>query len=130
MAQPIPCDICGQTTADFVITAVANGDTLGVGVECVSAWAEVIVRALDAARAHEPAEGDDPHSHVAPGASGWVDPTDEPEDPAQTADDGPDEGWEYPEPDPSPQGRQGRRRGASGHVREDSKAAAPAADRG
>lgn len=43
-----PCDICGETTADFMITATSNGDTLAVGAECVSAWAEAITSAYDA----------------------------------------------------------------------------------
>jgi hypothetical protein len=55
MAQQIPCDICQQTTADFMITAISNGDTIGVGIECVAAWAEGLVTAYEAAIANNPA---------------------------------------------------------------------------
>lgn len=130
MAQPIPCDVCGQNAADFVITAVANGDTMGLGAECVAAWAELIVQALDAAAAA-------PVDEIDPPAAGYPDPADEPDeeptdaptDPADPAE--PAEGrWEYPEPDPAPRGRQGGRRRSTADVRGDSQAATAAADRG
>lgn len=59
MAQQIPCDICSQTTADFIVTAISNGDTLGVGIECLKAWADQLDTAyrgaLATAGANDPA---------------------------------------------------------------------------
>lgn len=56
MAQPLPCDLCGNPVGTFVITAQQTGDTLGVCAECVPAWAEAITAALDGATSdrHEP----------------------------------------------------------------------------
>ena len=53
MAQPIPCDICQATTADFLISNTQDGSVTGVGVECLLDWAVPIVEAYAAAVARE-----------------------------------------------------------------------------
>ena len=43
MASVIPCDMCEERAAVFLVTFTPNGDTVGLGVECVNAWAESTV---------------------------------------------------------------------------------------
>lgn len=94
MAQPIPCDICRQTTADFMITATANGDTLGVGIECLAAWAEALVAEYDRMRSEAPpvdhATDGMPTESPAEAAHGPVEPTEGPDDGSTLTD----EEWE------------------------------------
>lgn len=94
MAQQIPCDICGRTTADFLITALGTGDTQGVGIECLSDFAETLTAAYDRLRSEAPA-----HDH---GSDGMPD-TDsmtqhvtasDPPDDSQAAADLTDQEWE------------------------------------
>ena len=56
MAQPIPCDVCNATTADFVVTEVASGDVVGVGIECLEAYTGPIIEAYKEYQAREVAE--------------------------------------------------------------------------
>lgn len=56
MAQPVPCDVCRATTADFVITEVASGDVVGVGIECLEAYTGPIIEAYKEYQAREVAE--------------------------------------------------------------------------
>ena len=94
MAQPIPCDVCEQTTADFLITDVSDGSVMGLGIECVLDWAVPIAEAFQAARAHEGDPG--PASTVSPQAAdkAWEASarTDGPKSPeaAETTDEGHD----------------------------------------
>lgn len=49
MAQTIPCDLCNQVAADFIIS-FPNGDTpVGVGIECFADWALPIIEAYNEA---------------------------------------------------------------------------------
>lgn len=72
MAQPIPCDMCGEVEADFMVTNVHNGDTMGLGVECVGLWAMGIEAALSTPAEPEPAPEPD------------ADPDTESDEPADT----------------------------------------------
>lgn len=53
MAQQIPCDWCREVAADFMVTNIHNGDTIGLGVECVSSWAEALTSAMDQAAGYD-----------------------------------------------------------------------------
>lgn len=46
MASTIPCDMCEETPATFLVTFTPNGDTVGLGVECVPAWCEATHKAM------------------------------------------------------------------------------------
>jgi len=50
MAQTIPCDICQSTPADFMVSNVHNGDTLGLCADDVPTWGEAIKSALQGAQ--------------------------------------------------------------------------------
>lgn len=56
MPQPMPCDVCNQTTADFVVTEVASGDVIGVGIECLEDYTAPIIEAYKEYQAREVAE--------------------------------------------------------------------------
>lgn len=126
MATPIPCDLCGRPAAEFVITMQGTGDVTGVGVECLAAFAEAVVAAVDAAAA---AQADE----IGPPAAGWADPpdmavigvTDGPDGP-QAAPQAPDGDWEAGYPQGPPAGRSDAGDDLPGDDREDSEAAAAA----
>lgn len=98
MPQAIPCDICGQTTADFVISYVADGQVVGVGVECVLDWAMPLAEAFQQIVEREQADAERP---VEPS---WVDaghtPTDDEERPARSRKRS---STHQPEPEPEPE---------------------------
>lgn len=71
MAQPIPCDLCGQVLADFMVTNVHNGDTMALGVECVGLFAAGLEATAAAATEAGDPEQVDPETD---------EPTDEPTD--------------------------------------------------
>ena len=81
MAQQIPCDMCGETSADFMVTNIHTGDTLGVGVECIDLFAQGVTTAQELAEAEAQAEPvdtvTDPESD---------EPTDEPVDQAEAGE--------------------------------------------
>ena len=39
MAQTYQCDICGTVAGDFMVTYIADGRVVSVGVECLPIWA-------------------------------------------------------------------------------------------
>lgn len=59
MARPIPCDICNEHVADFMIHDTRTGNTLGVGEKCLSVFAERVVSRIDAFEANRPEWGDE-----------------------------------------------------------------------
>lgn len=101
MAQPIPCDLCQAPEADFLITNRHDGDTLGLCVACLAAFAEQVTSVLDAVAGEAPEV-----EPVAAGAGGEEEETG-PAGPDEAAADDP-EGWEEdPEgfASPAPAGR-------------------------
>lgn len=56
MAQTYQCDICNATTADFMVTYIANGEVVAVGIECLLDWALPQAEAYQAAVARQQAE--------------------------------------------------------------------------
>lgn len=105
MARPVPCDLCGQTTADFVVTVITDGSVMGVGIECFEEWSRAIVDAY-----HEYQEGQSGAAEASP-------------DPAETVG----EGWEYDRPDPHPKSDQEDEEGPGAAVT-DEEAQAPPSD--
>lgn len=70
MANPIPCDLCDSPWGHFVLTNQETGDTLGICVGCLPAFAEQLVRGVEQAQTAtepagviEPAEAELPDDH-------------------------------------------------------------------
>lgn len=111
MGQPIPCDVCGQTTADFVVTVVHDGQVVGVGVECLLDWALPIADAYAQAVARE--QGDpgtvNPQAHEPPEME-VIPVSDGPDSAREPAED--DQAADTPkEPARAAGGRRGRQTG-------------------
>jgi len=71
VAQPIPCDICEQTVADWVITDQRDGSVIGLGIECLLDWAVPIAEAFNAAQEREPAGPDSSPGSAQTGDDEW-----------------------------------------------------------
>jgi hypothetical protein len=50
MAQTYRCDICNEVAGDFMVTSIATGQTISVGVECLLDWAMPMVEAFQRAQ--------------------------------------------------------------------------------
>jgi hypothetical protein len=119
MAQPIPCDICGETTADLVVTVIADGQVIGVGVECLLDWALPIAEAYAQAVARE--AGDRGTVNVAaldPPDMDVSGPAEAPQE-AQEGPEGSDADWEALARPAVPRGRKRGAATSGGPVRED-----------
>lgn len=116
MARDFPCDLCQSEPAAFMVSLIANGDTLALGVLCVSQWAEAVTAAVDATVAGPGPV--DAHADPAdlPDDDGHDDPADRPAEAPQAPDDTPAGDWEdgYPQGRPeaaeAPGNGKGRRR--------------------
>ena len=93
MASAIPCDICEQGAADFVVTVVSDGSVVGVHGRCILDFALPVAEAFNAAAAHE-AEAEAPSTDGGQPGDTW-------EDGYPQGRDDDDEGQ------PAPEGEQG-----------------------
>lgn len=107
MAQQIPCDLCEQVAADFVISIPAVAEVMGVCVSCLPAFTEQVVSAQDRSAADQ---STDPGSVRAldldPPDTTVIGPSDGP-DTAQEASGMSDEEWEESGRSGAPAGQNG-----------------------
>jgi hypothetical protein len=68
MAQTYRCDICNEVAGDFMVTSIATGQTISVGVECLLDWAMPMVEAFQ--RAQEEYQAGPGGAEAVAGASG------------------------------------------------------------
>lgn len=99
MAQPIPCDICEQGPADFVITVVSDGSVVGVHGGCILDFAVPVAEAFHAAAGHEPEAAASPQVGEKPG-DGWEDGYPQPDAPKSEAGPPPEGGKVESEDEP------------------------------
>lgn len=59
MAQTYRCDICQEVAGDFMVTMIATGQTISVGIECLLDWAMPLLEAYEASQQAQ-AEGSQP----------------------------------------------------------------------
>lgn len=86
MAQQIPCDVCSAEQAVLLITNIANGQTYGLGPDCIRPGLLAMADSLDPEPAapaetgvpetEQPAPAEDPHAPAETGPGTYSDAPD------------------------------------------------------
>jgi hypothetical protein len=113
MAQPIYCDGCdGAEQATLLVTQIQSGDVLGLGPNCIPAWATAVGQLVAAELEHADADASAAGGEAPEGVSAGISPNNpatygdppaaEPTDPHGPAETGPATPGEVPLANPEP----------------------------